>query len=115
MRRLMTIPGIDRKTAWTLVAELGVDMSVFADAQHLASWAGLCPANRESGGKRMSGRTRKANSYVRRAMCQSAWAASHSKRTWVHAVFPRIQVRQGAPKRGLAPAHPMPIVAYKVL
>ena len=51
MRRLMTIPGIDRKTAWTLVAELGVDMSVFADAQHLASWAGLCPANRESGGK----------------------------------------------------------------
>ena len=49
MRRLMTIPGIDRKTAWTLVAELGVDMSVFADGQHLASWAGLCPGNRESG------------------------------------------------------------------
>jgi transposase len=61
LRRVMTIPGIDRKTAWMVLAELGVDMSVFDDAKHLASWAGLCPGNRESGGKRMSGRTRKAN------------------------------------------------------
>jgi transposase len=115
MRRLMTIPGIDRKTAWTLVAELGVDMSVFADAQHLASWAGLCPANRESGGKRMSGRTRKANSYVRRAMCQSAWAASHTKGTWLNSFFRRIQVRKGAPKAVMALAHHLLIVVYNVL
>src|SRR6266849_2213248 len=86
MRRLMTIPGIDRKTAWTLVAELGVDMSVFADGQHLASWAGLCPGNRESGGKRMSGRTRKANRFVRRGMSQAALAASHTKNTYLSAV-----------------------------
>src|SRR2546428_12903985 len=104
MRRLMTIPGIDRKTAWTLVAELGVDMSVFADAQHLASWAGLCPANRESGGKRMSGRTRKANSYVRRAMCQSAWVDLHSQRTWLATVFRRIQGGKGPYKTGMSPA-----------
>jgi transposase len=78
MARVMTIPGIDRKTVWMIVAELGVDMSVFGDAAHLASWAGLCPGNRESGGKRMSGRTRKANRYVRRGMCQAAWAASHT-------------------------------------
>jgi len=71
MRRLMTIPGIDRKTAWTIVAELGVDMGVFTDAKHLASWAGLCPGNRESGGKRMSGRTRKANRYVKRGYVPS--------------------------------------------
>jgi transposase len=63
MRRLLTIPGIDYKTAWTIMAEMGVDMSVFEDVRHLASWAGLCPGNRESGGKRMSGRTRKANRY----------------------------------------------------
>jgi transposase len=59
IRRLDTIPGIDRKTAWTILAEIGLDMSVFSDARHLASWASLCPGNRESGGKRMSGRTRR--------------------------------------------------------
>ena len=79
IQRLLTIPGIDRKTAWTIVAEVGVDLSAFPDAKHLASWAGLCPGNRESGGKRVSGRTRKANRYVKRAMCQAAWAASHTK------------------------------------
>jgi transposase len=75
IRRLVTIPGVERKTAWTIVAEIGVNMSVFPDARHLASWAGLCPGNRESAGKRMSGRTRKANRYVKRAMCPAAWAA----------------------------------------
>jgi transposase len=79
MQRWMTIPGIDRKTAWTIVAELGVDRGVFTDSKHLASWAGLCPGNRESGGKRMSGRTGKANRYVKRGMCQAAWAASHTR------------------------------------
>jgi len=61
LRRLDTIPGIDVITAWTLLAELGPDMSVFPDAEHCASWAGLCPGNRKSAGKRLSGRTRKAN------------------------------------------------------
>ena len=70
-----------------IVAELGVDTSVFADARHLASWAGLCPGNRESGGKRMSGRTRKANRYARRGMCQAAWAASHTKNTYLSAFY----------------------------
>jgi transposase len=55
IERLLTIPGMDRKTAWTIVAEIGADVSAFADARHLASWAGLCPGNRESGGKRFSG------------------------------------------------------------
>lgn len=115
MHRLMTIPGIDRVTAWALVAEVGVDMSVFTDAKHLASWAGLCPGNRESGGRRMSGRTRKANRYIRRAMCQAAWAASHTKRTYLSAFFRRIQVRKGAPKAVMALAHHMITVAFNVL
>jgi transposase len=115
MRRLMTIPGVDRKTAWMVVAELGVDMSVFGDARHLASWAGLCPGNRESGGKRMSGRTRKANRYVRRGMCQAAWAASHTKNTYLNAFYRRMQVRKGAPKAVIALAHHMLAVIYNVL
>jgi transposase len=93
IRRLMTIPGIDRVTAWALVAEVGVDVSVFGDAKHLASWAGLCPGNRESGGRRMSGRTRKANRYIRRAMCPAAWAV---------AFYRRMQFRKGAPKAVMA-------------
>jgi transposase len=107
MQRLQTIPGIDRKTAWTIVAELGVDMSAFADARHLASWAGLCPGNRESGGKRMSGRTRKANRYVRRALCQVAWAASHTRNTYLSAFYRRLRLRKGAPKAVMALAHHM--------
>ena len=115
MQRVMTIPGIDRKTAWTIVAEIGVDMSLFGDAKHLASWAGLCPGNRESGGKRMSGRTRKANRYVRRAMCQAAWAASHTKNTYLSAFYRRMQVRKGPQKAVMALAHHMITVVYNVV
>ena len=115
MERVMSIPGIDRKTAWMIVAELGVDMKVFENAHHLASWAGLCPGNRESGGKRMSGRTRKANRYVRRGMCQAAWAASHTKDTYLSAFYRRMQVRKGAQKAVMALAHHMITVVYNVL
>jgi transposase len=115
MRRFMTISGIDRTTAWMIVAELGVDMSVFGDARHLASWAGLCPGNRESGGKRMSGRTRKANRYVRRGMVQAAWAASHTKNTYLSAFYRRIMVRKGAQKAVMALAHHLITIVYNVL
>jgi len=113
--RLLTIPGIDRKTAWTMVAEVGVDMQVFGHAKRLASWAGLCPGNRESGGKRFSGRVRKSNRYVKRAMCQAAWAASHTKNTCLAAFYRRMCVRKGAPKAVLALAHHMIVVIYQVL
>ena len=115
IQRLLTIPGIDRKTAWTIVAEVGVDLSAFADAKHLASWAGLCPGNRESGGKRMSGRTRKANRYVKRAMCQAAWAASHTKDTYLSAFYRRMSIRKGSPKAIMALAHHMMVVVHQVL
>lgn len=115
IRRLVTIPGIDRKTAWTIVAEVGVDVSAFADAHHLASWAGLCPGNRESGGKRFSGRVRKANRYLKRSMCQAAWAASHTKKTYLSAFYRRMCIRKGAPKAVMALAHHMIVVIYQVL
>jgi transposase len=115
IQRLLTIPGVDRKTAWTIVAEVGIDMSVFADAQHLASWAGLCPGNRESGGKRMSGRVRKSNVYIKRALCQAAWAASHTKNTYLSAFYRRMYVRKGGPKAVMALAHHMMVIVYQIL
>ncbi len=92
-----------------------MDLSAFADAQHLASWAGLCPGNRESGGKRMSGRTRKANRYIKRALCQAAWAASHTKDTYLSAFYRRMAIRKGAPKAVIALAHHLILVVHQVL
>ena len=90
-------------------------MDVFGDAQHLASWAGLCPGNRESGGKRMSGKTRKGNRYVRRALCQSAWAASRTKDSHLASMFRRIRGRRGAQKANMAVAHHLLTIIFHVI
>ncbi|MFN9460876.1 MAG: transposase [Acidobacteriota bacterium] len=87
--RLLTIPGGDFLTAWTLVAELGVDMSRFPTAKHAASWAGLVPGRNESAGKRHNGRTRQGNRWIRRGLCQSAWVVSRRKDCYRTAVFRR--------------------------
>jgi transposase len=115
IQRLDTIPGIDRITAWTVLAEIGTDMSVFGDAPHLASWAALCPGNRESGGKRMSGKTRKGNRYIRRALCQSAWAAAHTKDTHLAALFRRVRSRRGEQKAIMAVAHQLLTIIFHVI
>jgi transposase len=115
LRRLDTIPGIDVITAWTLVAELGPDMSVFPDANQCASWAGLCPGNKKSAGKRLSGRTRKANPYLRRDLCQAAWAASHTKGTYLSALYRRYRMQLGHHKAIVAVAHQMLITAHTML
>src|ERR1700676_1065504 len=91
----ITIPGIRRLLAITLVAEIGVDVDQFPAASHLASWAGLCPGNNESGGKRKSGKTRKGNAWLRRALCEAAWGASHTKNTYLVAQFRRLAARRG--------------------
>ena len=86
INRLNTIPGVNQLTASTLIAELGVQMQQFPDAMHLASWAGLCPGDCESAGKRKNTRTRKGNPHVRRVLCQAAWArSSHQTRSGTHA------------------------------
>lgn len=78
LRRLETIPGVGRRTAEALVAEVGTDMSRFPSGGHLASWAGMCPGNHESAGKRKSGATRKGSPWLRGALAEAAWGASHT-------------------------------------
>lgn len=115
LQRLCQIPGVRLLTAWAVVAEIGTDMTRFADAAHLASWAGLCPGNSESAGKRHSGRTRKGNSYLRRALCQSAWAAARTHDSFLSAVFFRIARRSGLKKAAIAIAHRLLVIIYSML
>jgi transposase len=86
---LITIPGVDRRTAEVVLAEIGTDMSRFPSAGHVASWAGLCPGNNESAGKHFSGRTRKGSKWLRTALVQAANAAARTKGTYLAATWPR--------------------------
>jgi transposase len=115
LARLATIPGIDLITAWTLLAELGSDMSAFSSPRHAASWAGLCPGNHESGGKRLSNRTRKGNRWLRRALCQAAWAATRKKNSYLAAFFYRKAGKHGIRKAIVATAHRLLIIAFCIL
>lgn len=111
----MEIPGVGWTSACSMVAELGVNMDQFPSAAHLASWAALCPGNNESAGKRMSGKTRKGNVWLRRTMCEVAWAASHTKSTYFAAQFHRIASRRGKKRALVAVAHSILVTAYHML
>ena len=115
VERLCTIPGVDILTAWTLLAELGTDMGVFDSPKHGASWAGLCPGNHESGGKRLSNRTRKGNRWLRRALVQSAWGASRKKDCYLAAFFYRHTAKQGVRKAIMTLAHRLLVIAFCLL
>lgn len=115
LTRLCTIPGISAVTAWTLLAELGSDMSVFRGPKNAASWAGLCPGNNASGGKRLSNRTRKGNRWLRRALCQAAWAATRKKNCYIAAFFYRKAGKHGIRKAIVATAHRLLVIAFCIL
>ena len=112
---LVTIPGISRKTAEVVLAEVGTDMGRFETSEHLASWAGLCPGSNESAGKRMSGRTRRGDRWLRSALVQSAWAVSRAKQTYLQAHYRRLARRRGKKKALIAVAHTMLGMCYQVL
>jgi transposase len=115
IERLCSIPGVEKTTARALLSELGTDMSQFPTSAHAASWAGLCPGNSESAGKRFSGKTRKGDRYVRRILVQSAWAAARTKDCFLSALFYRIAQRRGMKKAAVAVAHRLLTIAYKLI
>ena len=109
------VPGLNIISATTLLAETGVDMSHFPTHKHLASWSRICPGNYESAGKRKSGRTGKANRWLRRVLCQCAWAATRSKNTYFAAQYRQIAKRRGKKRAIIAVAHSMLTVVYHIL
>jgi transposase len=112
---LTTMPGISDIAAQVLVAEIGVDMTRFPDAGHLVSWAGLCPRNDESAGKRRSTRVRKGAPWLKTTLVTAAWAAVRTKNSYLQAQFLRIKSRRGAKKAILAVAASMLTAAFFML
>ena len=118
VQRLDTIPGVDRRTAEVLVAELGTDLDRFPSAAHLASWAGMCPGNHESAGKRRGGRTRKGSKWLRRALVEAACGAARTKQPGRAALaghYRRLVARRGRQKAVVAVGHRLLIIVYHVL
>jgi transposase len=109
------IPGIDQRVAEGVVSEIGVDMSCFPSDGHATSWAGLCPGNNESAGKRKSGKTRKGDRWLRRYLIEAAWAATRKKGSYLSALYHRLVVRRGKKKAIVAVAHRLLVVIYHML
>jgi transposase len=110
--RLQTIPGVGRRTAEVLLAELGMDLSRFPTAAHLASWAGVCPGNQESAGKRSSGRIRKGNVWLREVLVEAAHSAGRVKDTYLAAQYHRLTARRGRKRAVIAVAHTLLVIVY---
>jgi transposase len=110
-----TVPGIEAVAAANIIAEIGINMEQFPSAQHLASWAGLCPGNHESAGKRLSGKARNGCVWLRRSLCQAAWAASHSKNTYLSAQFRRLAARKGKKRALVAVGHTILVIVFHML
>jgi transposase len=109
------IPGVNQRIAQILVAEIGLDMSRFKTDSHLASWAGMCPGNRESAGKAKSGKTRPGNVWLRQALVEAAWAASRTKGSSLQATYHRLAGRRGGKRACLAVGHRILRTVHRLL
>jgi len=109
------IGGVNETVARIVVAEIGVEMSQFPTAKQSASWAGMCPGNNESAGKRKSGKTSKGSPYLRAALVQAAWAATHQKDSYLAAQYRRMVKRMGKKRALVAVAHSILVIIYHVL
>jgi transposase len=112
---LDTIPGVDRRVAEVMLAEMGLNMRQLPTADHLASWAGLAPGNHQSGGKRYSGRTTKGNKALSSVMVQAAWSAVRTKDTFLKSRYHRLAARRGKKRAIVAVAHSMLVSAWHML
>jgi transposase len=115
LERLDAVVGVDRTTIENVIAEIGVDMSVFPDEHHLSSWAGICPGNEESAGKRLRSRTTRKNRWLRRALVEAAWSAGRAKQSYLGAQYRRLAARRGKKRASLAVAHSLLVIFYHML
>ncbi len=115
MARLDAIPGINRDTIENVVAEIGADMTQFPTSGHLSSWGGISPGNEESAGKRKRSRTTKGNVWLKRALCQAAWAAGRKKNSYFQAQYRRLAGRRGTKRAAMAVGHSLLEVIYHLL
>ncbi len=115
VERLATIPGIGEQAAQNILAEIGADMDQFGSEARLASWTGMCPGNNESAGKRKSGKTTKGNRWLRTTLVQVAWAASHTKATYLSAQYRRLAARRGKKRALVALGHTILGIIFHVL
>lgn len=115
IKKLEQIPGVGKKSAEIILAEIGLDMNQFPTAGHLASWAGVAPGNNESAGKRKSGRTRKGNKILKSTLAQAAKSAAKNKNSFFHAQYQRIAIRRGKNRATMAVAHSILIAIYHML
>ena len=112
---LETIPGVSHETVKGIIAEIGLDMSVFPTAQHLASWAGVCPGNHESAGKKKSSRITQGNKSLKTVLVEAAWSAVARKSGWLKRKYHAIAARRGKKRALIAIAHKILIAAYYIL
>jgi transposase len=115
LRRLDAVGGVNRTTIENVIAEIGADMSQFPDENHLSSWAGICPGNEESAGKRLKNRTTRKNRWLRRAITEAAWAAGRTKNSYLGAQYRRLAPRRGKKRALIAVGHSLLVIFYHML